>query len=110
MAADIAGGQSVGNGRNRWRREQLSEHRLRLFVAPELDEALIRLEDCGRSVWVQKAAVLTLSPRIVDMFYRNMGLIDAEMQHLTAADRREVDPPVEVQTATWTQADQLDWW
>ena len=34
------------------------------------------------------------------MFQSKMGLSDAEMQDLTAADRREVDPPVEVQTAT----------
>jgi hypothetical protein len=26
------------------------------------------------------------------------------------ADRREVDPPVEVQIATWSAAGQLDWW
>ena len=26
------------------------------------------------------------------------------------ADRREVDPPVEVQVATWSAAGTLDWW
>jgi hypothetical protein len=26
------------------------------------------------------------------------------------ADRREVDPPIPVETATWTHAGQLDWW
>jgi hypothetical protein len=26
------------------------------------------------------------------------------------ADRREVDPPIEVQTASWSKAGQLDWW
>jgi hypothetical protein len=25
-------------------------------------------------------------------------------------DRREVDPPVEVQVATWSAGGQLDWW
>jgi hypothetical protein len=25
-------------------------------------------------------------------------------------DRREVDPPIQVKTATWSTADQLDWW
>ena len=25
-------------------------------------------------------------------------------------DRREVDPPIQVETATWTPAGQLDWW
>jgi hypothetical protein len=27
-----------------------------------------------------------------------------------AADRREVDPSVEVETASWSKAGQLDWW
>ena len=26
------------------------------------------------------------------------------------ADRQEVDPPIRVQTVTWSQAGQLDWW
>jgi hypothetical protein len=39
-----------------------------------------------------------------------MDLTDAELQDLAAADRREVDPPIEVQTATWSSAGQLDWW
>jgi hypothetical protein len=39
-----------------------------------------------------------------------MKLSNEEMQHLTAADRREVDPPIQVQTATWSKAGQLDWW
>jgi hypothetical protein len=26
------------------------------------------------------------------------------------ADRREVDPPIEVQAATWSPGGQLDWW
>jgi hypothetical protein len=26
------------------------------------------------------------------------------------ADRRAVDPPIEVETATWSAAGQLDWW
>jgi hypothetical protein len=26
------------------------------------------------------------------------------------ADRREVDPPVEVEIATWSAAGTLDWW
>jgi len=26
------------------------------------------------------------------------------------ADRREVNPPIEVQTATWSKAGRLDWW
>jgi hypothetical protein len=26
------------------------------------------------------------------------------------ADRRKVDPPIQVETATWTPGGQLDWW
>jgi hypothetical protein len=39
-----------------------------------------------------------------------MDLSDAELQHLAEADRREVDPPIEVETATWSPGGQLDWW
>jgi hypothetical protein len=39
-----------------------------------------------------------------------MDLGDAELQHLAEADRREVDPPIEVETATWSPGGQLDWW
>ena len=39
-----------------------------------------------------------------------MDLSDDEVVHLAAADRREVDPPIQVETATWSPAGQLDWW
>ena len=39
-----------------------------------------------------------------------MDLSDDDVKHLAEADRREVDPPIEVQTATWSQAGRLDWW
>jgi hypothetical protein len=37
------------------------------------------------------------------------------MQHLNPEqkdpeDRREVDPPLEVEAATWSHSGQLDWW
>jgi hypothetical protein len=35
---------------------------------------------------------------------------DADVQRRPEADRREVDPPIRVQTATWSTAGQLDWW
>ena len=35
---------------------------------------------------------------------------DSELQRHAAADRREVDPPIDVQTATWSKAGQLDSW
>jgi hypothetical protein len=38
-----------------------------------------------------------------------MDLSDAEMQHLAEADRREVDPPIHIDLATWSRAGQLDW-
>jgi hypothetical protein len=39
-----------------------------------------------------------------------MGLSSNEVQHLAEADRREVDPPIQVEMATWSKAGQLDWW
>jgi hypothetical protein len=39
-----------------------------------------------------------------------MDVSDDDVQHLAAADRREVDPPIEVQVATWGPGGQLDWW
>jgi hypothetical protein len=32
------------------------------------------------------------------------------LKHLAEADRREVEPPIHVQMATWASAGQLDWW
>jgi hypothetical protein len=39
-----------------------------------------------------------------------MELSDDEVEQHAAADRREVDPPIEVKMATWSRAGQLDWW
>jgi hypothetical protein len=39
-----------------------------------------------------------------------MDLNHGELQQRAEADRREADPPIEVETATWAQAGQLDWW
>ena len=39
-----------------------------------------------------------------------MDLSDADVQHFAESDRREVDPPIQVQTATWSTVGQLDWW
>ena len=38
-----------------------------------------------------------------------MDLSNDDLEQRAAADRREVDPPVQVQTATWSRAGQLDW-
>jgi hypothetical protein len=35
---------------------------------------------------------------------------DFDPSQYLEADRREVDPPVEVQVATWSVAGQLHWW
>jgi hypothetical protein len=35
---------------------------------------------------------------------------DLDPSQYGEADRREVDPPVEVQSATWSDGGQLDWW
>jgi hypothetical protein len=39
-----------------------------------------------------------------------MELSDDELEQHAAADRREVDPPIQVEVATWSKAGQLDWW
>jgi hypothetical protein len=39
-----------------------------------------------------------------------MDLSDADLQLFAAADRRVVDPPIQVEMATWSKAGQLDWW
>jgi hypothetical protein len=36
--------------------------------------------------------------------------MDLDPSQYAEADRREVDPPVEVQVATWFPAGTLDWW
>jgi hypothetical protein len=36
--------------------------------------------------------------------------MELDPSHYGEADRREVDPPVEVQVATWSAAGTLDWW
>jgi hypothetical protein len=35
---------------------------------------------------------------------------DADLEQFAAADRRVVDPPIQVEIATWSKAGQLDWW
>jgi hypothetical protein len=37
-----------------------------------------------------------------------MATFDPE--HLDPADRREVNPPIEVESATWSAGGTLDWW
>jgi hypothetical protein len=39
-----------------------------------------------------------------------MDLSDDDLQQFAEADRRAVDPPIEVQEATWSPGGQLDWW
>jgi hypothetical protein len=39
-----------------------------------------------------------------------MDLNDEEVQQRAETDRRGVDPPVQVETASWSRAGQLDWW
>jgi hypothetical protein len=39
-----------------------------------------------------------------------MDLSEAELAQRAAVDRRELDPPIQVETATWSKAGQLDWW
>jgi hypothetical protein len=39
-----------------------------------------------------------------------MDLSGKDVQQFAEADRREVDPPIQVEAATWSNAGQLDWW
>jgi hypothetical protein len=39
-----------------------------------------------------------------------MDLSDANLAQRDAADRREVDPPIQVETGQVVQSRQLDWW
>jgi hypothetical protein len=39
-----------------------------------------------------------------------MDLGDDELRRHADADRREVDPPIQVERATWSTAGRLDWW
>jgi hypothetical protein len=39
-----------------------------------------------------------------------MELSGDDLEQFAAADRREVDPPVPVELATWSPGGQLDWW
>jgi rifampicin phosphotransferase len=38
-----------------------------------------------------------------------MHLSDDDVQQLAEADRREVDPPMQVEGATWSKAGMIDW-
>jgi hypothetical protein len=39
-----------------------------------------------------------------------MDLSDDDLERIAELDRRVVDPPIPVETATWSKAGQLDWW
>jgi hypothetical protein len=39
-----------------------------------------------------------------------MELSDHDVQQYAETDRRAVDPPIEVQLATWSPGGTLDWW
>jgi hypothetical protein len=39
-----------------------------------------------------------------------MDLTDDDVQRLPESDRREVDPPVQVDMAAWSPGGRLDWW
>jgi hypothetical protein len=39
-----------------------------------------------------------------------LDISNDDLEHRAAADCQEVDPPIPVETATWSKAGQLDWW
>jgi hypothetical protein len=36
--------------------------------------------------------------------------MDLDLSQYGEADRREIDPPIEVESATWSAGGTLDWW
>jgi hypothetical protein len=50
------------------------------------------------------------STRIAIMFWSDTDLSDVEVQQHAAADRRGIDPPIQVKAVMWSKAGQLDWW
>jgi hypothetical protein len=39
-----------------------------------------------------------------------MDFSDDDLEQIAEADRRAVDPPIQVETATWSRAGQIDYW
>jgi hypothetical protein len=39
-----------------------------------------------------------------------MDLSGKDVQQFAEADRREVDPPIQVEAASWSPGGRLDWW
>jgi hypothetical protein len=39
-----------------------------------------------------------------------MDLSDDDLERIAGADRREVDPPIQVDAATWSAGGTLGWW
>jgi hypothetical protein len=39
-----------------------------------------------------------------------MDLSDDDLERIAEADRREVDPPIQVDAAAWSAGGTLDWW
>ena len=45
-----------------------------------------------------------------DDLHASLDPCDDEVQQHAEADRREGDPPIQVEAAMWSEAGQLDWW
>jgi len=48
-------------------------------------------------------------PSVIELMLQ-LNMRDLDPSQYGEADRREVDPPIEVEVATWLVAGQLDWW
>jgi hypothetical protein len=44
------------------------------------------------------------------MSTKDQGMRDLDPSQHGQADRREIDPPIQVEAATWSPGGQLDWW
>jgi hypothetical protein len=69
-------------------------------------------ENLGRRVRVRwshpGALVLASSPE--NRLHVLMTCMGLDPDQYSEADRRAVDPPIQVETATWSKAGRLDWW
>ena len=57
--------------------------------------------------------IINVVPRHASRLFRHNRshvLIGMKVDDYDEADRREVDPPIEVDSATWSAAGTLDWW
>jgi hypothetical protein len=69
------------------------------------------LDRCGYTAHRTESRHLECDNTAADRKSRNAPpMRDLDPCQYSEGNRREVDPPIEVQSATWTTGGQLDWW